>query len=58
MNPKPYFRRKSLSMTTNEKHPTDESPPILKSWNRLYTLVLVLHAIIIALFYYFTKTHS
>ncbi len=32
-----------------------EKPPILSSWNRLYTVVLLNLALIIVLFYLFTK---
>ncbi len=36
----------------------DDRPPILYSWNNLYLLVLVAHAIIILLFYLFTRAYS
>lgn len=36
----------------------DDRPPILSSWNNLYILVLVAHAIIILLFYLFTHAYS
>ncbi|MEM1324231.1 MAG: hypothetical protein AAGG75_28490 [Bacteroidota bacterium] len=46
-------------MNTNEKqHPENDQPPILNSWKQMYTLVLVLHLIIIILFYWFTKAYS
>lgn len=32
-----------------------EKPPILSSWNRLYTAVLLNLALLIVLFYLFTK---
>jgi len=32
-----------------------EKPPILSSWNRLYLIVLLNLALLIALFYLFTK---
>lgn len=38
--------------------PEDGPPPILKTWNRMYLFVLILHAIIITLFYWFTKAYS
>ncbi len=38
--------------------PDDGPPPILKTWNRMYLFVLILHAIIITLFYWFTKAYS
>ncbi len=28
-----------------------DNPPIMRTWKRLYTLVLVLHAVVILLFY-------
>lgn len=36
----------------------DEKAPILGSWRRLYLLVMVLHFIIIALFYWLTASYS
>lgn len=33
----------------------EEKPPILSSWKRLYTLVLLNLALLIMLFYLFTK---
>lgn len=36
----------------------EDKPPIMKTWNQLYLLVLVLHAVFIALFYLLTKTFS
>ena len=43
----------------NEGQHQDESPPALfKSWGQMYAVVLILHAIIITLFYIFTKTYS
>ncbi len=38
--------------------PNDDKPPILGSWNRLYAFVLILHALIILLFYIFTRLYS
>ena len=36
-----------------------ETPPsILGTWNRLYTFVLIAHALIIALFYWFSVANS
>lgn len=46
------------------EHPTefetveDESPPFLGSWKNLYTLVIILHALIITLFYLFTHAYA
>lgn len=34
----------------------DEPPPILGTWRRLYTAVLLYLATLIALFYLFTRT--
>jgi hypothetical protein len=36
----------------------DEKAPILGSWNRLYVLVMVLHFIVIALFYWLTMAYA
>ena len=36
----------------------EDKPPILKSWNQLYALVLILHALIITIFYLFTQAYS
>ncbi|MFK8101133.1 MAG: hypothetical protein AB8G15_01360 [Saprospiraceae bacterium] len=36
----------------------EEAPPIFTTWNQLYCFVLVLHLIIICLFYWLTKTYS
>lgn len=33
----------------------EEKPPILSSWNQLYTIVLLNLALLIVLFYLFTK---
>lgn len=41
-----------------EQDHQDNHPPIFRSWNQMYLFVLVLHAIIIALFYIFTETYS
>lgn len=38
------------------KEKDQEKPPILSSWNRLYTVVLLNLALLILLFYLFTKT--
>lgn len=45
----------------NPTEPTDnqeDRPPIFRSWNQMYLFVLVLHAIIIFLFYLFTQAYS
>ncbi|HMQ62300.1 MAG TPA: hypothetical protein PKE06_16610 [Flavilitoribacter sp.] len=36
----------------------DDKPPILGAWTNLYAFVLILHAIVITLFYLFTKVYS
>lgn len=36
----------------------NNKPPIFKSWGHFYTFVIVLHAVIIALFYWFTQAYS
>ena len=33
----------------------DETPPVMKTWNRLYGFVLLFLAFLIVLFYSFTK---
>ncbi len=45
-----------MTRETNSKD--DAPPPVFKSWNQLYFFVLLLHAIIIALFYLFTRAFS
>ena len=36
----------------------DELPPLFNTWNQLYVFVLVLHALIIFLFYQLTQAYS
>jgi hypothetical protein len=36
----------------------DDSPPILGNWQNLYLIVLVLHAILIAVLYWFTQHYA
>ncbi len=36
----------------------DERPPVFRTWNQVYAFVLILHAVIIALFYLFTRAYS
>ena len=36
----------------------DDAPPLLGSWRNLYVLVIVLHFILIGLFYWFTQSHA
>lgn len=46
-------------MSNQEQSTTKEDqPPIFKTWTQLYTFVLIVHAIIIALFYFFTKIYQ
>lgn len=40
------------------KLPADDPPPILGSWPRLYAAVLVYLALLISIFYAFTRTFS
>lgn len=35
-----------------------EQPPLLGSWPRMYTVVLVLHVILIVLFYLFSNAYA
>ena len=41
-----------------EALPADEQPPILGSWRALYMLVIILHFVLIGLFYWFTRTYA
>ncbi len=36
----------------------EEKPPIFKDWNQLYVFVLVMHVVVITLFYILTKAFS
>mgnify|MGYP006265943881 CR=1 FL=1 len=36
----------------------DGRPPIFRTWNQMYAFVLILHAVIILLFYLFTQAYS
>ncbi|MEM9888609.1 MAG: hypothetical protein AAF849_22120 [Bacteroidota bacterium] len=36
----------------------EDRPPILKTWNQLYWIVLILHALVIAAFYLFTEFYK
>ncbi|MEM9821264.1 MAG: hypothetical protein AAF985_09340 [Bacteroidota bacterium] len=38
--------------------PKNDHPPIFKNWNQMYCFVLMLHTIIIALFYWMTNIYS
>jgi hypothetical protein len=46
-----------MTDTPNQEE-LDDRPPILGSWKNLYILVLVVHAIIIVLFYLITRAYS
>jgi len=45
---------------TPQNTPLEEEPPppIFKTWGQMYTFVLIVHAVIIALFYWFTVSFS
>lgn len=45
-----------MSETDHQK--LDEKPPVFATWNQMYAFVLILHAVIILLFYLFTKAYS
>lgn len=36
----------------------EEKPPVLKTWNQLYLAVLLLNALLFALFYLFTAHYN
>ncbi|MEZ4888427.1 MAG: hypothetical protein R3E32_27110 [Chitinophagales bacterium] len=36
----------------------DDTPPVFNKWNQVYAFVLILHAFIIALFYFFTHAYA
>jgi hypothetical protein len=43
------------TLNSEKKNKDQEKPPILSSWNRLYTVVLLNLAFLIILFYLFAK---
>jgi hypothetical protein len=45
-------------MATPKPTQEDPPPPIFKTWKQMYAFVLILHAIIITLFYFFTEYYS
>ncbi|MEM6317910.1 MAG: hypothetical protein AAF960_09575 [Bacteroidota bacterium] len=47
-----------MPKSTKSRPVKEDPPPIFKSWNQLYVFVLVLHLIIISLFYMLTKAYS
>ncbi len=36
----------------------EDKPPIFKTWNQMYAFVLIMHVIVICLFYWLTKAFS
>ena len=36
----------------------DDTPPVLGSWRRVYTVVLVLHLLLILAFYFFSRAYT
>jgi len=36
----------------------DQKPPIFRSWSQFYVFVLVFHALMITLFYWFTHAYA
>jgi hypothetical protein len=42
----------------NQADPNDESPPIFGSWSRIYGFVLVLHLVLIVLYYIFSQAYA
>ncbi|MFK7979016.1 MAG: hypothetical protein AB8G86_03460 [Saprospiraceae bacterium] len=47
-----------MSKSTKPKKYKEDPPPIFKSWNQMYAFVLVLHIIIVTLFYLMTEAYS
>ena len=45
-------------MNNEPTNSPEDSPPIFQSWEQMYAFVLVLHVIIIFLFWWFTKSYS
>jgi len=54
---RPIFHIKNNQNMTESKA-SEDKPPILGSWNRLYALVIILHIVIISLFVLFTRYYS
>ena len=42
-------------MTDEPRQIADEPPPVLKTWPRVYTFVVCYLAVVIVLFYWFTR---
>lgn len=45
-------------MEQHQEEASDERPPVFRTWNQVYAFVLILHAVIIALFYLFTQAYA
>ncbi|MBK6620018.1 MAG: hypothetical protein IPH04_06835 [Saprospirales bacterium] len=47
-------------MENEQTEPTEEDkkPPIFRSWGHFYVFVLVLHTLLITLFYWFTHAYA
>ena len=41
-----------------EESSTEDKPPIFQNWNQMYAFVLIMHVIVISLFYWITKAFS
>ena len=46
------------NLQIEEEKIIEEKPPVLSNWNQLYAIVLINLALLIVLFYIFTKTFS
>ncbi len=54
----PPINAKTILMSETDQNKLDEKPPIFNTWNQMYAFVLILHAVIILLFYLFTNAYS
>ena len=45
-------------MTEPERQIRDEPPPVLGTWPRVYTAVLIYLALVILAFYFFTRHYA
>jgi hypothetical protein len=45
-------------MDESPRQPVDEPPPILGTWPRLYAAIVIYLAVLIVLFFLFTKAFS
>jgi hypothetical protein len=45
-------------MNPDERRVADEPPPFLRAWRRVYAAVVVYLALLIVLFYLFTRAYS